>query len=202
MAPDPLTSSYHFAHQYMYTPKYQYIYNQLLAESPEDAEFYGAMWGSLFHNYLADDGGLLFVSAQGRPYQETKTRADLLIRGIRGCASEEHVILVEDKRVSMESQSDVWAVAVEQLARSMKTARAGDPSKDLSSNPHALYGIVTVGRYSRFYVLGPLALTPEEYPGTKLVEFKEDEMEIDRLLREIVGKCIQVASQLLSSKLE
>jgi hypothetical protein len=186
----------------MYTPKYQFIYNQLLAESPEDAESYGVMWGSLFHSYLADDGGLLFVSSQGRPYQETKTRADLLIRSIRGCAGEEHVILVEDKRVSMESQSDVWAVAVEQLAQSMKMARAGDPSKDQASNPHALYGIVTVGRYSRFYVLGPLALTPEGYPGTRLLEFKEDEMEIDRLLREIMGKCIQVASQLVPSKLE
>lgn len=56
-------------------------------------------------------------------------------------------------------------------------------------NDKTLYAIVTIGRYSRFYLLNPNDSEMSDFPGTngKDYEFKNDEADIGRLLTALVA---------------
>jgi hypothetical protein len=88
--------------------------------------------------------------------------------------------VIENKRVRLEGRGAVWADAVEQLTDYMRTNRdATDQHRE------DIHGIVTVGRYSRFYVLKAQTYDLEDLPGTGVdyFEFKKDEMAIASTLR-------------------
>jgi hypothetical protein len=95
------------------------------------------------------------------------------------------VIFIEDKRVEFERSDAVSKAALEQLLEYMLKARsARTHDKTLT-----MWGVVTVGRFSRFYVLDPNMTTLEDYPGLggALLEFKRDEETIDAVLLELVN---------------
>lgn len=114
----------------------------------------------------------------------TKTKADFAIRCVHN-GQPQKVCLIEDKRVEHESRSSKWGEAVDQLTNYMTTARANNPNPD-----EFMYGIVTVGHYSRFYELHPNERELRDssaYSGSPL-HFKHNEPEIDAILCELVAK--------------
>lgn len=56
-------------------------------------------------------------------------------------------------------------------------------------NDKTLYAIVTIGHYSRLYLLNPNDSEMSDFPGTngKYYEFKNDEADIERLLNALIA---------------
>ncbi|KAF2464528.1 uncharacterized protein BDR25DRAFT_154785, partial [Lindgomyces ingoldianus] len=115
----------------------------------------------------------------------TKQRADWTIRYIKN-GDPKKVILMEDKRKGMESQTQHWALALDQLTRYMTLVRT-EPGQDPTKT---LYGAVNIGTYSRFYQLDPYAQQCIDYPGTngRHYELAKDEAEIHAILLDFVRK--------------
>jgi hypothetical protein len=163
----------------------QYYYSQLKQNSLEaDVD---NMWLNILPLYFEARKNY-GIEQQSRPWPGVvKIRPDFTLRYIKNGAPKK-VVLIEDKRVSDESSSAVWAEAVQQVTDYMTVARASQYKKD--SPIEIMYAIVTVGHYSRFYELHPGEQTLRDYPGVngKALEFKEHEESIDALLIELVQK--------------
>lgn len=134
----------------MHYPAIKYYYDQLKADSFEaDVD---RVWNNILPLYftLAQNYG---IEQEQRPYPGVaKTKSDFIIRYIKN-GQPKKVVLIEDKRVSLESSSATWAAAVIQLTGYLKVARASQHSEDQPSE--TIYTIVTVGHYSRFYEFPP-----------------------------------------------
>lgn len=113
-----------------------------------------------------------------------KTKADLAIRCIHN-GRPQKVCLIEDKRVEHESHGSAWEAAVHQLTNYMTTSRAHDLYVTSS-----LYGIVTIGHYSRFCEMIPYEQTLRDYSTSNgaPLHFKHNELQIDAILCELVAK--------------
>lgn len=162
--------------QYMHLPIIQAYYNDLTKDSLENAV--DLMWANVLPLYFTGVEGY-GISLQERPWPGVaKTKADLAIRYIKN-GQPRKVCLIEDKRVMYESSDGRWQSAVEQLTTYMTVTRASNPNPS-----ETMYGIVTVGRYSRFYELraGQRKLMDFTYCDGSPLHFKHNELEIDGIL--------------------
>lgn len=141
-----------------------------------------AMWNNILHLYFKIEKNY-GVEQESRPLKAISKRTDFTIRYVKNGVPKK-IIVIEDKRVAYEAQKSAWAEAVEQLTDYLKLVR----TEQRDDKP--LYGIVTVGHYSRFYLFTPGENHLTDYPGTngKLYEFKNDEAQIEKLLNELVTK--------------
>ncbi|KAF9769576.1 hypothetical protein IL306_012988 [Fusarium sp. DS 682] len=175
---------------YMRLPAIQSYYNELTKDSLENAV--DALWDNILHLYFtALDGYGIDPQANTEGHPKNKKKADFAVRFVHNGIPRK-IILVENKRVSEETSNTTWSKALKQLSQYMYEARAANPSPD-----HTMYGIVTVGHYSRFYVLyshedelSDYRSGVADYHGQPL-EFKDDEWFVHLILQELV----QVTSQ-------
>ncbi|KAL2194626.1 hypothetical protein P885DRAFT_79940 [Corynascus similis CBS 632.67] len=186
---------------YMKVHKFQILYNEIDSNSLEDK--IDAFWIELLRRYFYQDEFILAPNA--RPTNTEKKKADFIIRAISGPNLTEHVVLVEDKRPSMSGRDSAWRDAVNQLTGYMINAREADKRKlQLKVNdllPYPIYGIVNVGKYSRFYVLHPPDDTLQDLPGThgKAFHIKNDAKDIMKFLTELVAATVPYVSSSSSS---
>ncbi|KAK2593561.1 hypothetical protein QQS21_008736 [Conoideocrella luteorostrata] len=169
--------------KYMHKKPVKKLYEQLTKHSLEDAV--DALWNNILPKYFDDEQYSIVQNARPWP-GSTKTRADFIIRQVRQDDTERQVVLIENKRAEQESRDSTWRDALGQLEGYMKTARAADYVD--SAGRYDMFGIVTVGRYSRFYVLHAKSESLVDYGqiGGQPLEFKKDEDMIDYMLLELV----------------
>jgi hypothetical protein len=84
---------------------------------------------------------------EANPDKTSKSEADFAIRYVHNGVPRK-VILIEDKRISHEASTAIWSGAAAQLLRYMLAAWDVNPSP-----PKDMYGIVTIGHYSRCFTL-------------------------------------------------
>ena len=154
----------------------QGLYAELNNDSLENAV--DILWANILPLYFTLTKGY-GIMIQQRPWPGvTKTKADFIIRCVKNGQSKK-VCLIEDNRVKHESSGSKWADVVEQVTGYMTATRAAnlDPNE-------VMYGIVTIGHYSRFYELWPGERQLRDYSehdGSPL-HFKHNEPEIDTIL--------------------
>jgi hypothetical protein len=181
--------------QYMGISKFQILYNAVEPECPEDTV--GHIWSAILTFYFPQ---LEFIHCRyARPVDSSmvKRNADFNIQCILGDKGTLHVALV-DKRVfsDLEAPQASWEEAFEHLTDYMIQTRKEDKKKlDIDPTnviPYNMYGIVSVGKHSRFYVLKPTDDTPQTLPsgGAKALHVRDDELEIVAILKELVAKTI------------
>lgn len=144
------------------------------------------LWNYILRLYFRNDGTsneYYSIGVQQRPRDgSSKQKSDVIVQTLSK-GRRQKIIFIEDKRLSQEGQGSAWRRAADQLTNYMKAART---AKHAESN-RTLFGVVTVGRYSRFYILQPTRQTLEDYPrgSGRYYEFLADEMEIDNILVEL-----------------
>ncbi len=155
----------------------QAAYNELTKHSHECVV--DQLWNNLLHIYFSDPRFLISVQAQVMPTSQSRMDVSLSYVQLPRLKLKT-LCVIENKRVEFEGQDAVWADALGQLTQYMLRNRLsrGQRGEDI-------YGIVTVGRYSRFYVLRARENDLEDHPSTGggYFEFKQDEMAIDGILR-------------------
>ncbi|KAK4032773.1 hypothetical protein C8A01DRAFT_20199 [Parachaetomium inaequale] len=174
----------------------QAYYNRLTtnADLPENVDVAGHLWYNILREYfLARDGFGLEVQPHPAP-GVTKQSDNAHIRCVRK-GNKTPLSLIENKLDSLERPDAVWQEAVRQLTEFMAFARMTWSSPDDHSEEE-MVGIVTVGRFSRFYVLrsGEPQLDDHHATGDALLEFKEDETQIVNLLLSIRVRAPQSSS--------
>lgn len=138
------------------------------------------LWTNILGLYFtaAEDFG---VEVQPRPAPtQNKEANDVTVAYVHHASTKRKALcLVENKRVEYEGQSAVWTAAKVQLTRYMLMQR--NATRQDAEN---IYGVVTVGRYSRFYILPAGKEELVSYPGTNdaYYEFKKDEQEVVDIL--------------------
>jgi hypothetical protein len=143
------------------------------------------LWATILNLYFtaAEDFG---VEVQPRPApNKSKEANDVTIAYVHHETNKRKALcLIENKRVEFEGQSAKWAGAKEQLTGYMIAQR--NTTKQQNED---MFGVVTVGRYSRFYVLPALKTELQSYPGTNddYFEFKKNEEDIIKILLQIKG---------------
>lgn len=143
------------------------------------------LWGAILGIYFtaAEDFG---VEVQPRPAPtKSKEANDVTVAYVHHASNKRKALcLFEDKRVQYETRSAVWTEAKEQLTGYMLKQR-----KAMKQDTETIYGVVTVGHYSRFYILRPGQDELDTYPGTNdaYFEFKKDEATIIKILLQIKG---------------
>lgn len=162
-------------------PAIQSLYEELTKDSLENAV--DVLWNNILHLYFKVENNYAIVF-QANPDRKSKTNADFAIRSVHN-GELRKVILIEEKHE--EGSDAAWTGALEQLLESMLQARVANASK---TSP--IYGIITVGHYSRFYTLSPGASTfinfssnDMDYKGDPL-HFNNDECSMHTLLEELV----------------
>lgn len=175
-------------------------YKRLTKDSLENVV--GHLWYNILREYfLTRDGFQLEVQSRPAP-GVTKQSNSVTIRSvnlIKNGRRTKTLVLLENKSVSLESHTSTWTEAVSQLTGYMKLVRTNS-SPEAQAEP--MFGIVTGGHYSRFYVLQPKTQTLADYPGTdgKLLEFKEDEMHIVGLLNSIKAQALRPSTAASQSR--
>ncbi len=164
--------------------KYEVIqtyYKELKKSSLENAV--DVMWANILPLYFKLELGYGIDAQPCMRDGKTKKIPDFAIRIVKN-GQPKKVCLIEDKRVMHEGSAATWGEAFNQLTAYMVTAR------DSNTNPsETMYGIVTVGHYSRFYELLPSQdelCNLSDYDGSPL-HFKKDEMQIDAMLQSLVN---------------
>ena len=181
--------------------KFQFLYKQIDSKSLEDRV--DNFWTELLRRYFYQDE--FIITQNARPANNEKKKADFIIQAVSGPNSAEHVVLVEDKRPSLSGRDTAWEDAVAQLTGYMIQARDADKRKlKLKKGellPYSIYGIVNVGKYSRFYVLHPRNDTLQDLPDThgKVFHLKDDAQDIMKFLTELVAATIPYVSSSSSS---
>ncbi len=157
----------------------QSLYKELTKNSSENAV--DALWADILPLYFTVPDGYA-IDPQARPRaEEDKKRADFAVRYVHN-GTPRKGILIEDKRVKYESSNSKWKGAVDQLTGYMESSRVE------SGIEETVYGIVTIGHYSRFYEYwaGEEVLRNHSgYDGNPL-HFRDDEMNIDEILCALV----------------
>ncbi|KAL2172977.1 uncharacterized protein P884DRAFT_321012 [Thermothelomyces heterothallicus CBS 202.75] len=166
---------------YMRYPIVQNYYNSLTKDSHEWKV--DRLWNTILNLYFtaAEDFG---VEIQPRPAPNVSKEAnDVTVAYVHHVSNKRKALcLWENKRREFEGQTAVWTKAVTELTNYMIKERQA--SRQMGE---IIFGAVTVGRYTRFYVLSPGSTALEDYPGTNGTpfEFRKDEDMIVKILREI-----------------
>ncbi|KAF2970832.1 hypothetical protein GQX73_g2782 [Xylaria multiplex] len=161
---------------YMHHPIIKSYYRELTKNSLENAV--DTLWANILPLYFPLTQGY-GIEQQMHPMPGvSKESADIAIRYIQNGQSKK-ICLIEDKRVKYEASSTKWAAAVEQLTGYMLAVRAYNPNLE-----ETLHGIVTIGHYSRFYILCNNETVLRDRPDTdgNIYHFKDDEVAIDTIL--------------------
>ncbi|KAK4246604.1 hypothetical protein C7999DRAFT_33036 [Corynascus novoguineensis] len=177
---------------YMEVNKFQFLYNQIDSGSLEDKV--GSIWTELLRRYFYHDE--FIVTQHARSADSQNKKADFIIQVVSSPNSTEHVVLVEDEGPFMPERDFAWRDAVGQLTNSMIQARNADKRKlGVTTGerlPHSIYGIVSVGKYSRFYVLHPPNDMLQDLPGThsKTFHVRDDAQDIMKFFTQLVAATI------------
>jgi hypothetical protein len=164
-------------------PSIKSLYNELTKDSLENAV--DALWNNILQLYFRVEYNYAIV-AQANPDSRSKQKADFAVRYVHNGVPRK-VVLIEYKRVSDESSNTAWAAAMAQLVDYMEQARAANPPPEKD-----MYGIVTVGHYSRFYTLSSDVDTLSDFSSSYMdytgqpLHFKHDEYWMHTLLEELV----------------
>ncbi|KAL2166753.1 hypothetical protein VTG60DRAFT_2237 [Thermothelomyces hinnuleus] len=159
----------------------QTYYNSLTKDSNE--WLVDRLWNTILNLYFtaAEDFG---VEVQPRPAPNVSKEAnDVTVAYVHHVSNKRKALcLWENKRREFEGQTAVWTKAVSELTNYMIKERQAS-----RQTGETIFGAVTVGRYTRFYVLHPGSTVLEDYPGTNGTpfEFKKDENTIVKILHEI-----------------
>ncbi|KAL2138875.1 hypothetical protein VTI28DRAFT_6071 [Corynascus sepedonium] len=181
---------------YMEVNKFQFLYNKIDSESPEDKV--GSIWTELLRRYFYHDE--LIITQHARSADSEDKKAEFIIQVVSILNSTEHVVLVEEVNPVMPERDFAWRDAVSQLTNYMIQARdAGKRKLEATIGerlPHSIYGIVSVGKYSRLYVLHPPNDTLQDLPGThgKTFHVRDDAQEIMKFFTELVAATILYVS--------
>ncbi|EGX92374.1 hypothetical protein CCM_03747 [Cordyceps militaris CM01] len=141
--------------------------------------------GFLADVFLKKNGWV--IHAQTRAGR-TLVKIDVRVRWVRLQGAQTAVILWENKRRELESDSSVWAEALEQVVEYADAVRCNGPEQDASK---PLYLTVNVGTYLRFYELPGLSNVAKDWAPAKgkLYELADDEEAVwklwNRLRRDI-----------------
>jgi hypothetical protein len=172
--------------QYSHKVGFQKLYKRLNKGSVEaDVD---EIWTYILRRYFANDDRSdddYSIAVQQRVVDEEGETADLIIKTVRNDAFQK-IIFIEDKRVKFEGRSSNWEKAHAQLENYMKLSKASGGA----DKGEPLYGVVTVGRYSRFYCMAEKSTTLDdmaEFQG-RYFEFLADEDEIDYILMLLKAK--------------
>ena len=168
----------------------QDYYKQLTKDSLENVV--DNLWNNILREYFLNREGFQ-LEVQSRPAPGmTKQSNDVTVRYIKH-GNKKPLILIENKRVSKETHESTWKEAVSELTNYMKLSRAALP---VGAPRETMFGIVTVGHYSRFYILPAGNKTLEDHPATngRLLEFKRDEPAIVTLLLSIKDQASRPSS--------
>jgi hypothetical protein len=135
------------------------------------------LWSVILNIYFtADEDFGVEVRAHPDP-KKSKEANDVTIACVHHATNKiKALYLFEDNRVKYEGRGSVWTAAKNQLTGYMLTQREDSRQKN-----EVIYGVVTVGRYSRFYQLNPDQTELDYYPGTghdDIFEFRKNEREI------------------------
>lgn len=172
----------------MNIPKFQYLYDEVEPDSLEDTA--DNLWNAILNLYFPQRD--FIITQNAHPTDGVKPEVDFIFQRVLGAEETRHVVLIEDKRASEEGQGAAWGRALEQLTNCMTRAQKGDEKKLGAAVTYSMYGIVSVGRYSRFDMLQPAAKALQDLPGTqgKTYHVKDDELQIVAILKDIVNKTI------------
>ncbi|KAF9769577.1 hypothetical protein IL306_012989 [Fusarium sp. DS 682] len=137
------------------------------------------LWVNVLALYFRAENNYMIAAI---PDMKSKEDSEFTNRCIDTIELRNVIILIENKRVSDENSDAVWSEAMDLLSDCMHPP--------LNS---PMYGIVTVGHYSRYYTLYPEQTTLSdfrsryipEYNGQRL-HFKDDEHWMHMLLEELV----------------
>lgn len=164
----------------------QNYYNELNEQSDHSDEgVVRWLWSAILNLYftVAEDFG---VEVQPRLAPAKRDEAnDVTIVYIHHINNKRNALyLFDNKRIEHERQRAKWAIATEQFTSYMVARREA-----MKHKAEDMFGVVTVGRYSRFYVLKPGRTDLDIYPGTndKYFEFKKAEQTIISILLAIKG---------------
>ncbi|KAK4238746.1 hypothetical protein C8A03DRAFT_33206 [Achaetomium macrosporum] len=178
---------YHPDGGYMQYRIIQDYYKRLTQDPLEDVV--GHLWHNILSGYFSVREGFA-LEVQPRPAPRvTKQSNDVTVRYVKHIKQDikTPLTLIAKNHVSEESKTVAWTDAVNQLTEYMKLARMNStaPNEDM-------YGIVTVGHYSRFYVLHTDAPALADHPrtGGAALEFAKHEATIVELLLDIKTKAL------------
>lgn len=158
-----------------------------------DGSMVDKIWNVVLNIYFTTDEDFgVEVQAHHNP-KKGEEDIDATIAYVHYATSKRTALcLFEDKRVKYEEQDSVWTTAKEHLTEYMLTQRRASRQEN-----EVIYGVVTVGRYSRFYQLNPGQTELDYYPDTThddIFEFKKNEREILDILLAIKAVVSRPAS--------
>lgn len=109
-----------------------------------------------------------------------------------GSGKTQPLVVVEDQDTHNETLNAAWEETVKQLADYMIQSREEDTNKQEVTGflTYGMYSIAHLGRYSRFYVLKSDEDTLRNHAptgGSKTVHFKDNELEIVGIVKELVS---------------
>lgn len=165
-------------------PSIQCLYEELEMDSLDNAV--NTLWMNILRLYFKVECNYAIKVPQANPNRQSRKQDDFAVQCVHNGVSEK-LFLVGNKRVSDESSDAAWAEATMHLVGYMAQAREANPTPD-----RAMYGIVTMGHYSRFHTLSPganalsnFSSSYRDYNGEPL-HFKHDEFWMHTLLEELV----------------
>ncbi|KAH9906635.1 hypothetical protein F4778DRAFT_588791 [Xylariomycetidae sp. FL2044] len=170
---------------YAHKPGFQALYREITTESLEANV--DELWLYILRRYFRNDdasGEDYSIALQQRPAQDiTNAKADLMVRTLN-TGEYQSIVFIEDKRRQHEGSTQKWTDALAQLENYVFLTRQVEHIRLRRTT----FGIVTVGRYSRFYEIPPTdPVGALDYTGTggQYYDFKADEGVIDQILMEI-----------------
>ena len=149
-------------------------YKELTKHSLENAV--DILWTNILREYFLNREGFQLVVQGYVDDRHNKKANDVTVRYVKN-GRKKSLILIEDKRVLLEGQSAIWSEAFDELTEYMRLARGALPNDQPAER---MFGIVTVGHYSRFYIMDPGDSTLRNHQATQgeYLEFKKDEEEL------------------------
>ena len=165
-------------------------YKELTKHSLENAV--DILWTNILREYFLNREGFQLVVQGYVDDRHNKKANDVTVRYVKN-GRKKSLILIEDKRVLLEGQSAIWSEAFDELTEYMRLARGALPNDQPAER---MFGIVTVGHYSRFYIMDPGDSTLRNHPATQgeYLEFKKDEEDIVNLLESIKAEASRPSS--------
>ncbi|KAK4244457.1 hypothetical protein C7999DRAFT_35201 [Corynascus novoguineensis] len=179
--------AYYKPNGYMQYETIRDCYEQLNTDSLEN--LVGNMWNNILREYFFNrEGFQLEVQPRSAP-GKTKNSNDVTICYIKN-GTQKHLVLIEHERVTLKGSDTIWKDAFEQVTEYMLLTHS--KSTEMVED---MFGIVSVGRYSRFYILKSDQITLIDHPvtGGALLEFKKDEMEVVDLLLSIKVQALRTS---------
>ncbi|KAH6637195.1 hypothetical protein F5144DRAFT_209002 [Chaetomium tenue] len=169
-------------------------YEQLTQNPPENVV--DNLWSNILRDYFMNREGFLLLMVQA-PHVPgvSKKSTGVAIRYIKNERTEpKPLILIKNKRASEETKDVSWRDAVAELTDDMILSRRNLVPTGQASE--TMFGIVTVGRYSRFYIMEPYQDTLMDHPSTKgaLLEFQTHELDIVALLLSMKAVALRPSS--------